>query len=96
MRAKIYINRHLVAQNKKAKKENLTWVELPEISVNTYLGVKYCKKIDFTEPASLLQDYDNPACSGAHIYLEVANAESLIVDDRRFSKNMIAKKRNKR
>lgn len=95
MKAKVYINRHLVAQNKKAKKENLTWVELPEISINTYVGVKYCKKVDFTQPATLLQNYDSPTCAGAHIYLEVEKAESLIVDGKQFSKDMV-KKRNKR
>lgn len=64
MKAKIYVNRHVVKQNK-AKGENQS-----AIAIRTYRGVQYTKEIKFSDGTKLVQDFDNPICSGAAIWLE--------------------------
>ncbi len=80
MKAQIYVNRHIMAANKKATKETGELVDKPAISVKTYKGSVYGKEIEFTQGCKLIQDAANARCSGATVWLEVDNVESLIID----------------
>jgi hypothetical protein len=60
MKAKIYINRHIIQANKKATKE--TGI--------IHKNVFYTKKIEFTQPVRLVQDASKAICSGATVWLE--------------------------
>ena len=80
MKAQIYVNRQVMAANKKATKETGEVVDNKAIAVNTYKGSVYCKEVEFTTGAKLIQDAENARCSGATIWLEVDNFESLIID----------------
>ena len=80
MKAQIYVNRHKIAANKKATKETGMLVDEPAISVNTYKGTIYGKQIEFTQGCKLIQDAKNARCSGATIWIEVDDFESLIID----------------
>ncbi len=73
MKARVYINRHVVAANKKNNQDK------PSISINTYKDVTYCKKIEFTKGCTLIQDKDNAICSGATIWME-AEFEDLVFE----------------
>lgn len=89
MKAQIYINRHIVAANKKASTvENV--VDAPAISINTYLGVIYCKNIEYTKGCTLVQDATSARCSGATIWME-AEFESLVIDGVPASRSMFKK-----
>lgn len=79
MKAQIYVNRQVVAANKKATKEKGELVDAPAISVNTYLGSVYAKRVDFTAGCVLIQDASNPRCSGATIWME-APLKTLVID----------------
>lgn len=79
MKAQVYINRHIVAANKKATKETGVEVDNPAITINTYQGVMYAKEIEFTCGCRLIQDATNARCSGATIWAE-AEFESLVLD----------------
>lgn len=79
MKAQVYINRHVMTANKKATKDKACLVDEAAISVNTYLGVVYGKKIEFTQGCKLVQDATNARCSGATIWME-AEFESLVID----------------
>ena len=79
MLAKIYINRHIMTANKKTTKNTGVLCDVPAISINTYLGVVYCKKIRFTDGCDMVQDAKDPHCSGATIWCS-AKFESLIID----------------
>lgn len=63
-KATIIINRHNVNQNKKHKKN------LPCISIRTYNEIEYAYEIKLIGKWTLLQDFENPICSGATIWLE--------------------------
>ena len=73
MKARIYINRHIVAANKKHSRND------PAISINTYKGVEYCQKIALSN-AVLIQDMSNPICSGANIWIECDRSDITIID----------------
>ena len=88
MKAQIYINRHVVAANKKATKETGEIVDDKAIAVNTYKGSIYCKEIEFTAGGKLIQDAENARCSGATIWLEVDDFESLIIDGAAANRSM--------
>lgn len=91
MQALIYINRQVVARNKKLTKEAGEIVDEPAIAVHTYLGSIYCKHIEFTiEGARLLQDACHARCSGATIWME-ADFESLIIDGVKANRAMFLK-----
>ena len=79
MKAQVYINRHVVAANKKATKDHSVPIDEAAISVNTYLGVVYGKEVKFTKGCKLVQDATNARCSGATIWME-AEFESLVID----------------
>jgi hypothetical protein len=64
MKAVVVINRHLVKANKK------TGSDAPCISIRTYKGITYARKVKFTGETTLIQDFDNPLCSGANIWIE--------------------------
>lgn len=72
MKATVYINRHIVAANKKHNANN------PAISINTYKGVEYCHKIAFSN-AVLIQDMETPRCSGANIWIECDRSDITII-----------------
>ena len=91
MKAQIYVNRHKMAANKKATKETGTIVDEPAISVNTYKGSIYCKEVELTDGAKLIQNAEAARCSGATIWLEVEDFESLIIDGQRASCSMYEK-----
>ncbi len=80
MKAQIVINRHVIKANKKASKETGALVDYAAISVKTYIGTKYCKEVEFTKGCKLVQDAANARCNGATIWIEVEDAESLIID----------------
>ena len=63
MKALIYINRHIVANNKKLGKND------PAICINTYKGKTYCQRVQIAD-ATLVQDPSHAICSGATIWLE--------------------------
>lgn len=91
LKAQVYINRHIVAANKKATTaDNL--VDNAAISINTSLGVIYAKRIEFTAGATLIQNAADARCSGATIWVETT-FESLIIDgvpaDRSIFKNTV-------
>jgi hypothetical protein len=80
MKAQIYVNRHIMAANKKATKETGEIVDRPAIAVNTYKGSIYCKEVEFTQGGKLIQDAELARCSGATIWIEVDDFETLIID----------------
>lgn len=80
MKAQIYVNRHVMAANKKATKETGEIVDKPAIAVNTYKGSIYGKEVEFTAGGKLIQDAENARCSGATVWIEVDDFESLIID----------------
>lgn len=88
MKAQIYINRHVVAANKKATLETGEVVDNPAISVNTYLGSIYCKQIDFFGPVKLIQDATSARCSGATIWMEVEDISCLVIDGNPATKDL--------
>lgn len=77
MKAQVFINRHIVARNKKLTKETGRLVDEPAISVNTYKGAKYVKKLKLAEGVHLIQDAASPRCSGATIWIEVDNVDMI-------------------
>ena len=79
MQAEIYINRHIIASNKKATKETGIVVDLPAIAIRTYMGTVYAKKISFIAGCTMVQDAKNARCSGATIWC-TAKFETLIID----------------
>lgn len=80
MKARIYVNRHVMAANKKATKETGLLTDEPAIAVNTYKGSIYAKQVEFTAGGKLIQDAENARCSGATIWIEVDDFESLVID----------------
>ena len=92
MKAQIYVNRHVVAANKKASKEMGEIVDNPAISVHTYKGSIYGKEVEFTKGGKLIQNAENAKCSGATIWLEVDDFESLIIDGAAANRSMFEKK----
>ena len=93
MKAQIYVNRHVVAANKKASKEMGEIVDNPAISVHTYKGSIYGKEVEFTKGGKLIQNAENARCSGATIWLEVDDFESLIIDGAAANRSMFEKKK---
>jgi hypothetical protein len=87
MKAQIYINRHIVAQNKKYTKETGVLIDTPAISINTYKGSIYAKKVELPSNAILIQDASSARCSGATIWIE-APFENLIIDGQPADRNM--------
>ena len=79
MKAEVFINRHVVGQNKKQTKETGELHDQPAISINTSQGVTYCKTVQFPANTKLIQDPTNARCSGATIWIE-CEYESLIID----------------
>jgi hypothetical protein len=94
MKAQIYVNRHVMAANKKATKETGQLVDNPAISINTYKGSIYAKEIEFTAGCKLIQDAANARCSGATIWGE-AKFETLIIDGAVANRSMFEKSGNK-
>lgn len=74
MKATIYINRHIQSANKKNKTDN------PAIAVHRYKESVYCKQVEFTRGAKLIQNAEKARCSGATIWIE-AEYESLILHE---------------
>jgi hypothetical protein len=90
MKAQVYVNRHVMAANKKATKDRGLLIDEAAISVNTYLGVIYGKEIDFTQGCKLIQNAAQARCSGATIWVE-AEFESLIIDGVPANRSMFQK-----
>ena len=88
MKAQIYINRHVMAANKKATKETGFLVDNEAIAVNTYKGSIYCKEVELTAGGKLIQDADNARCGGATVWIEVDDFESLVIDGVKASRSM--------
>ena len=93
MKAQIYINRHVIAANKKTSKDTGNIVDEAAIAIHTYLGSIYAKTVDFTEQAKLIQDVTNARCSGATIWIEVEDFESLVIDGIPAHRGMLKKQR---
>lgn len=92
MKAQIYVNRHITTANKKATKETGQLVDRPAIAVNTYKGSVYGKEVEFTKGCKLIQDAKNARCSGATIWIEVDDFETLIIDGAAAKRSMFKKK----
>ncbi|WP_310412516.1 hypothetical protein [Chamaesiphon sp. OTE_8_metabat_110] len=90
MKAQVYVNRHVMAANKKATKNRGVPIDEAAISVNTYLGVVYGKEIEFTQGCKLVQDAAQARCSGATIWAE-AEFESLVIDGIKADRSMFDK-----
>ena len=88
MKAQIYVNRHIMAANKKATKETGFLVDNEAIAVNTYKGSIYCKEVELTAGGKLIQDADNARCGGATVWIEVDDFESLVIDGVKASRSM--------
>lgn len=80
MKAKIFINRQIVNSNKRKTKETGILHDEPAISVNTYKGSIYTKEVKFGNGARLVQDAENPICSGATIWIETDSEKIEIID----------------
>ena len=90
MKATIYINRHVMAANKKATKITGKVTDDPAIAIRTYKGSIYAKQVEFTSPARLVQNAESARCSGATIWLEVDDFESLIIDGAKASASVFS------
>lgn len=90
MKAQVYVNRHVMAANKKATKDKACPIDEAAISVNTYLGVVYGKEIEFTQGCKLVQDAARARCSGATIWVET-EFESLVIDGVPANRSMFQK-----
>lgn len=90
MKAQIFINRHVVAANKKASKLKGKLVDEKAIGINTYLGSVYAKRVEFTGGCTLIQDASKARCSGATIWLET-EFESLVIDGVAANRGMFKK-----
>lgn len=90
MKAQVYVNRHIVAANKKATRETGVEVDNPALSISTYRGTLYAKQIEFTAGCKLIQDAANARCSGATIWIE-CQFESLVIDGVKASALMFKK-----
>ena len=88
MKAQIYVNRHVMAANKKVTKETGELVDKPAIAVNTYKGSIYCKEVELTAGGKLIQDADNARCGGATVWIEINDFESLVIDGVKASRSM--------
>ena len=65
MKARIYVNRHRVARNKKEGRND------PVIAIRTYKGVHYVHEAVLGGGEwTIRQDFKNPICSGATVWLE--------------------------
>jgi hypothetical protein len=87
MKARIYVNRQIMAANKKESKESGKIVDRPALSINTYKGTIYAKEIQFTTGCKLIQDANNARCSGATIWAE-AEFETLIIDGAKANRSL--------
>lgn len=92
MKAQIYVNRHVMAANKKATKETGELVDDKAIAVNTYKGSVYCKEVEFTAGGKLIQNAEKARCSGATVWIDVDDFESLIIDGAAANRSMFEKK----
>lgn len=90
MKAQIYINRQVVASNKKATKETGHLVDVPAIAVNTYKGSIYAKEVILPAGAKLIQDASHARCSGATIWIESV-FEDLVIDGVQAHRAMFSK-----
>ena len=64
MKARIYINRHRVAANRRHGRDD------PCIAVRTYRGVTYARRLELKGAWVLKQEFSKPICPGATIWLE--------------------------
>jgi len=87
MKAQIYVNRHVMAANKKATKETGEIVDKGAIAVRTHKGSIYCKEVELTQGGKLIQDAEKARCSGATIWIET-EFESLVIDGVEASRSM--------
>lgn len=89
MKAHVYVNRHIVASNKKASKDKGEIIDKPAIAIKTYLGSVYAKEVQFTAECKLIQNAENARCSGATIWIET-EFESLIIDGVKARRSLFA------
>jgi len=64
MKARIYVNRHVVRQNEK------TGQHAPPICIRTYKGVRRVHKIVIKGPSVMYYSPDKPLPCGARVWLE--------------------------
>ena len=70
MKARVFINRQIVAANKRKSKETGVVHDEAAIAIQTYQGSIYAKEVEFINSVRLVQDAKNAICSGATIWLE--------------------------
>jgi hypothetical protein len=73
MKAKIYINRHIINRNKK------TGTDQPPITIRTSKGILKARRVDFKE-GSVVYRPDNPLSCGATVWIEVQDFDTLTID----------------
>lgn len=78
MKGKIYINRHKVRANKKTTKQTGIVKDEAAIAIRTSKGVNYRKRVELAPGIALIQDAENAICTGATIWIEVDNINSII------------------
>jgi len=91
MKAQIYVNRHIMAANKKASKETGNVIDEPAIAIRTYLGSVYAREVKLLKGGKLIQDAENARCSGATIWMEVENLDDLLIDGKKAERSMFVK-----
>ena len=64
MKARIFVNRHRVRENKKQG------TNLPCIGIRTYKNSQYAKRVKLHNDWELIQDFEKPMCSCATLWLE--------------------------
>lgn len=80
MKAQIFINRHIIASNKKTTKETGVLVDQAAVTIKTYKGSIRAKNVEFNAGCRLIQDAESAICSGATIWMEVDDVETLTID----------------
>ena len=64
MKARTYINRKIIANNKKTGRND------PPISVRTYKGVKHVHGFELEGPCKIIYSPDKPLSCGATVWIE--------------------------
>lgn len=76
-KAEIFINRHIMAANKKATKETGVLTDNAAIAVNIRGKSYYTKRVELADGVTLIQDATNARCSGATIWIESKDSDSI-------------------
>lgn len=76
-KAEVFINRHIVAANKKQTKEQGVLVDNAAITVKVRGKTYRTKRVELASGVTLIQDATNARCSGATIWIEAKDSDSI-------------------